>query len=55
MGIRNAMNLAEIFGERLGKAKVTGYCIAFKKLDDINLDVLDEVVRRGVEFTEKPD
>lgn len=53
MGVRNTMNLAEIFGERLGKAKVTGYCIAFKKLDDINLDVLEEVVRSGVELSGK--
>jgi len=53
MGIRNTMNLAEIFGERLGKAKVTGYCIAFKKLEDINLDVFEEVVRRGVERSGK--
>jgi len=53
MGVRNTMNLAEIFGERLGKAKVSGYFIAFKKLDDINLDVLEEVVRRGVELSGK--
>lgn len=55
MGIRNKLNLDEIFGERLGKAKVTGYCIAFRKLKDINLEVLEEAVRRGVELTEKPD
>jgi hypothetical protein len=55
MGIRNTMNLAENFGERIGKAKITGYCIAFKKLEDINLEVLEEAVRRGVELTEKPD
>jgi hypothetical protein len=53
MGIRNKLNLAAIFGEQLGKAKVTGYCIAFKKLKDINLEVLEEVVRRGVELSAK--
>jgi hypothetical protein len=32
MGVRNTMNLAEIFGERLGKAKVIGYCIQKTRL-----------------------
>jgi hypothetical protein len=53
MGIRNTMNLAEIFGKRLGKAKVTGYCIAFKKVEDIHLEVLQEAVHRGVELSGK--
>jgi hypothetical protein len=53
MGVRNTMNLAEIFGKRLGKAKVTGYCIAFKKLEDIHIEVLQEAVHRGVELSGK--
>ncbi len=32
--------LARTYGDRLGKAKVTGYCISFKCLSDIDLDVL---------------
>ena len=51
MGIRNKLNLAQDFGKKLGKAKVSGYCISFKKLDDLNLNVLEEVVRQGVEIS----
>ncbi len=51
MGIRNKLNLAHAFGEKLGKAKVSGYCIYFKKCEDLNLDVLEEVVRQGVGIT----
>ncbi len=49
MGIKNKNYLAESFGKNLGKASVTGYCIKFKKLKDIHLDVLEEAIRYGVE------
>ncbi len=48
MGIKNKNYLAESFGKNLGKASVTGYCIKFKKLKDIHLDVLEEAIRYGV-------
>ncbi len=51
MGIRNKLNLAQTFGEKLGKAKVSGYCISFKKCEDLNLGVLEEVVRQGLGIT----
>lgn len=47
MGLDDKKYLAETFGERLGKATVTGYCIKFKTLKDINTDVLEEAVRYG--------
>jgi hypothetical protein len=49
MGIEDKKYLAETFGKTLGKASVTGYCIKFKTLKDINLDVLEEAIRFGFE------
>lgn len=49
MGIEDKKYLAEAFGETLGKAKVTGYCIRFKTLKDINADVLESAIRFGFE------
>jgi hypothetical protein len=45
MGIENKKYLAETYGKGLGKASVTGYCIRFKSLTDINIDVLKTAVR----------
>ena len=47
MGIDDKKYLAETYGKTLGKAKVTGYCIRFKSLKDINLDVLEAAIRFG--------
>jgi hypothetical protein len=49
MGIKDKTYLAETFGKKLGKASVTGYCIKFKALKDINLDVLEAAIRYGAE------
>ncbi|MCW5955002.1 MAG: DUF1801 domain-containing protein [Pyrinomonadaceae bacterium] len=49
MGIDDKKYLAETYGKTLGKAKVTGYCIRFKSLKDINLDVLEAAIRFGFE------
>ena len=51
MGIPDKKYLAEAFGRKLGKASVTGYCIKFKTLKDINMDVLEEVIRYGIKAT----
>jgi hypothetical protein len=45
MGIEDKKYLAETYGKDLGKASVTGYCIRFKSLKDINIDVLKAAVR----------
>lgn len=37
------------YGEKLGKASVSGYCIKFKTLKDINIDVLEAAVKYGFE------
>lgn len=48
MGLEDKTYLAKTYGEKLGKASVTGYCIKFKKLKDIDLDVLEAAIRYGV-------
>jgi len=48
MGIEDKTYLANTYGKKLGKASVTGYCIKFKKLGDIDVDVLLETIRDGV-------
>ena len=49
LGIDDKTYLARTFGKKLGKASVTGYCIKFKALKDINLDILEAAIRYGVE------
>jgi hypothetical protein len=49
MGIKDKEYLARTYGKKLGKASVTGYCIKFKALKDINTDVLEAAIRYGVE------
>lgn len=51
MGIEDKKYLSRAYGERLGKASVTGYCIKFKKLNDINPAVLQEAIGYGVAAT----
>lgn len=49
LGIKDKAYLAQTYGKEIGKASVTGYCIKFKKLQDINLDVLEAAIRYGGE------
>jgi hypothetical protein len=49
LGIKDKTYLAQTYGKKLGKASVTGYCIKFKTLKDINLDILEAAIRYGVE------
>lgn len=49
MGIEDKKYLAENYGKDLGKASVTGYCIRFKTLKDIDVDVLVAAIRFGFE------
>ena len=51
LGLKDKQYLAETYGEKLGKASVTGYCIKFKALKNINIDVLEAAIRDGVAFT----
>jgi len=49
MGLEDKTFLVKKFGKKLGKASVTGYCIKFKTLKDINKEVLEEAIRLGFE------
>ncbi len=49
MGIKDKTYLAQTYGAKLGKASVTGYCIKFKTIKDINIDILEAAIRYGVE------
>ena len=48
LGIKDKTYLAQTYGKKLGKASVTGYCIRFKKLKDINIDILEAAILYGV-------
>lgn len=47
MSIADKTYLAKTYKEKLGKASITGYCIKFKALKDINIDVLEAAIRDG--------
>ena len=49
LGINDKTYLAKTYGKKIGRASVTGYCIKFKTLKDINTDILEEAIRYGVE------
>ncbi len=51
LGIEDKKYLAQTYGKELGKASVTGYCIRFKTLKDINVEVLEAAIRFGFEAT----
>ena len=53
MGIKDKTYVAKTYGKKLGKASVTGYCIKFKNLKDINIDILETAIQDGVEITSK--
>ncbi len=48
MGITDKTFLAQNYGKELGKASITGYCIKFKSLKDINLLVLKSAIQFGL-------
>ena len=51
MGLNDKTYLPRAFGQKLGKASVTGYCIKFKSLADIEIDVLKAAIQYGIEHT----
>lgn len=48
MGIEDKKYLAHTYGKTIGKASVTGYCIKFKMLKDINIEALEAAIREGI-------
>ena len=55
IGISDKTYLAKTYGSKIGKASVTGYCIKFKTLKDINIEILEAAIRYGFEATSLPD
>jgi hypothetical protein len=53
LGLEDKTYLAKSFGKRIGKASVTGYCIKFKALKDINVEILQEAIRYGFDAQNK--
>jgi hypothetical protein len=51
LGISDKTYLAKTYGSKIGKASVTGYCIKFKTLKDINIEILEAAIRNGIEAT----
>ena len=49
LGIEDKKYLARAYGKELGKASVTGYCIRFTTLKDINIEILEAALRYGFE------
>ena len=49
MGLPDKTHLANAYGSTIGKATVTGYCIRFRAVKDVNLDVLESAIRFGLD------
>jgi hypothetical protein len=47
LGIDDKTYLAKTYGNKIGKASVTGYCIKFKALKDIHIEILKVAIRSG--------
>lgn len=47
LGLEDKTYLAKTYGEKIGKASITGYCIKFKTLKDIDINVLEAAIRYG--------
>lgn len=50
LGLEDKTFLKKTYEKKLGKASVTGYCIKFKTLKDIKVDVLEDAIRYGLEI-----
>ena len=53
LGIDDKKYLADTYGKTIGKATLTGYCIKFKALKDINLDTLKAAILYGIANSSK--
>ena len=51
MGLEDKNYLPQSYANTIGKANVTGYCIKFKKLDDIHLDILVLAIKDAIQQT----
>lgn len=49
--VRDKTYLAKTYGKKLGKASVSGYCIKFRTLKDINIEVLLAAIKYGIKIS----
>jgi hypothetical protein len=47
MGLEDKTLLQREFGGRVGKASMSGYCVKFKTLEDVDVGTLEEIIRLG--------
>ncbi|MCW1960830.1 DUF1801 domain-containing protein [Chryseobacterium viscerum] len=48
LNIDDKTYLSTAYGDKIGKASVTGYCIKFKALKDINIEILKAAILDGL-------
>lgn len=48
LGLKDKAYLAKAYGKKLGKASVTGYCVKFKTLHDLDVEMLTSAIRDGL-------
>jgi hypothetical protein len=53
MGLEDKTFLVKKFGKTIGKASVSGYCIKFRTLKEVDVDVLQEAMQYGVDAERK--
>lgn len=51
MGLEDKKYLLDTYSKTIGKAGITSYCIKFKTLKDINMDILEDAILSGVRLT----
>jgi hypothetical protein len=51
IGIKDKKNLKEAFAPSIGKATITGYCVKYKRLSDLNSDTLTKIIQFGFSTT----
>ena len=54
LGLDDKTYLARTYGDSIGKATVTGYCVRFRRLSDINADALHAAIRHGMAADQAP-
>ena len=54
LGLDDKTYLARTYGDSIGKASVTGYCIRFRRLSDINAEALHAAIRHGMTVDQAP-
>lgn len=53
MGLEDKTYLVKNYGKTIGKASVSGYCIKFKSLKEINIEELKSAIVFGVKSTSR--